>query len=219
MVIGALAAGLLVGVLVPSPREPAATGSGISPARAIAEKSETADRSEAKAKRDSSTQPAKEAPPTADTSLAKRDSSACALQTWPYYSPSCLDRGAAAGGPVRVLSAKPADPTIALRAEETQKQPAPRRQQPARQQARESSPAETQTSREESQPLDAVEQERRRHQPRGQSRITRVQPPDDNEWIEPGSPRVLLRRDGTRVYIVPDSRHARPLNQGYWRSW
>jgi hypothetical protein len=55
----------------------------------------------------------------------------------------------------------------------------------------------------------------RQSRPRAEARAARVAP-EDSDDEEP--PRIILRRDGTRVYVVPESRVA-PAPRGYWRSW
>jgi hypothetical protein len=261
MVIGALIAGVLVGIMVPSPK----TGSPVTPPLVSSEKSE------AKAKRDLAAVTTKEsgsaketnevrtvATPTTDVKVAKQDTNPCSQQTWPYFSPSCIDRSAPAPSSFQVTNTRPADPSIALRDEKKQatapyssqtpkaapaaptqaaapaqaassptpSPPAPTQAaapaQPAT--AQSASPAQSQTpARATSRAPDnaqtssadverQIEQPRQRQQQRGQPRYTRIEPPDDDDY---DSPRMLLRRDGTRVYVVPESRAPR----GYWRSW
>ena len=255
MVIGALIAGVLVGLLVPSPKPPAATSSPAAATQASSEKEKT----EAKAKRDLAAVTPKEsgsarevnevrtvAVPATEAKVAKQDASPCSQQTWPYYSPSCIDRSAPAPSSFRVTNTRPADPSIALRDEEKKQVSAPEAARDARQAPKAIPAAPTQTAApaqaatppaptqaqtparaptspnprapDNAQAASAdverqVEQPRQRQQPRGQPRYTRIEPPDDDE-----SPRVLLRGDGTRIYVMPEGRSARPIN-GYWRSW
>jgi hypothetical protein len=252
MVFGALIAGVLVGILVPSPKPPAATSSQATSVQKIS------DQTEAKAKRDLAATASREsgaanettavgsiAAPTTDVKTAKRDATPCSQQTWPYYTPSCIDRSAPAPASVQVTSTRPADPAIALRDQEKKQastpetardaspkaiNPAPA--QPAVPVQAASSPAPTQSQTPTRAPTPAnprapdaaqasavdverqIEQPRQRQQPRGQPRYTRIEPPDDDD----APPRVLLRGDGTRVYVMPEGRNARPHN-GYWRSW
>ena len=60
------------------------------------------------------------ATPTTDVKAAKQDTSPCSQQTWPYFTPSCIDRSAPAPSSVQVTNTRPADPSIALRDEEKQ---------------------------------------------------------------------------------------------------
>lgn len=267
MVIGALIAGVLVGLLVPSPKPPAATSSPAAATQASSEKEKT----EAKAKRDLAAVTPKEsgsarevnevrtvAVPATEAKVAKQDASPCSQQTWPYYSPSCIDRSAPAPSSFRVTNTRPADPSIALRDEEKKQVSAPEATRDARQAPKTipAAPTQTATPAQTAAPVQTaapaqaatatgptqaqtparapaspnprapdnaqaasadverqVEQSRQRQQPRGQPRYTRIEPPDDDE-----SPRVLLRGDGTRIYVMPEGRSARPIN-GYWRSW
>ena len=244
MVIGALIAGVLVGIMVPSPK----TGSPVTPPLVSPEKSE------AKAKRDLAATTSKEsasakevneartvATPTTEVKAAKQDANPCSQQTWPYYSPSCIDRSAPAPATFQVTNTRPADPAIALREEKKQATapdpvrqapkvapPAPTQAAAPPQTATPPAPTQTQSparastspnSRAPDNPQAAsadierqVEQPRQRQQQRGQPRYTRIEPPDDDDY---DSPRMLLRRDGTRVYVVPEGRAPR----GYWRSW
>jgi hypothetical protein len=222
MVIGALAAGVIAGLLVPSPKQPVASGSQASLGQSV-EKTQT------KTERERPPSVAKEsAQPVAEAKPEKQTAEACSRQSWPYYSPSCLDRTATAPGPVRIVNTKPANSTLALSDEKERKSqaaaPPPAPKSETRQQTQEAAvaPAQTQTNRarENSRPSSnefnrQTEQERLRQQPRGQARITRVEPPED--WDDE-APRVFLRSDGTRVYVVPETRQVRPPN-GYWRSW
>jgi hypothetical protein len=220
MVIGALAVGAIAGLLVPSPKQPAASGSQASLAQP--------EKTEAKTKRERPAAAANETTQPTHAKLEKQNADACSQQSWPYYSP-CLDRTATAAGPVRIVNTKPANPTLALSDEKERKAqaaalpPAPKRE--TRQQSLEApaaAPAQTQTNRAQENSRQSsnefnrqIEQERPRQQPRGQARITRVEPPEN--WDDE-APRVFLRGDGTRVYVVPETRHIRPHN-GYWRSW
>jgi hypothetical protein len=223
MVIGALAAGVIAGLLVPSPKKPVASGSQANLVRTSAEKAEA--KTEGSANK--TTQSAAEVKPE------KQSAEACSQQAWPYYSPTCLDRSATAPGPVRIVNTKPVNSMHALSDEKERKsqaaapQPAPKRETP--QQPQEAAtvapaPEKTQTNRTQENSRQSsneikrqIEQERPRQQPRGQARITRVEPPED--WDGGDAPRVLLHSDGTRIYVVPKTRHLRPLNNGYWRSW
>jgi hypothetical protein len=261
MVIGALIAGVLVGLLVPSPKPPASTSSPAAATQASSEK----EKAEAKAKRDLAALTPKEsgsakevnevrtvAVPATEAKVSKQDASPCSQQTWPYYSPSCIDRSAPAPSSFRVTNTRPADPSIALRDEEKKQVSAPEAARDARQapKAIPAAPTQTAVPVQTAAPAQAatptaptpaqtparapaspnprapdnaqaasadverqVEQPRQRQQPRGQPRYTRIEPPDDDE-----SPRVMLRGDGTRIYVMPEGRSARPIN-GYWRSW
>ena len=276
MVIGALIVGALAGLLVPAPKQPATTSStqvsGESPA--------------GKPKRELTASQAKESPTEKDRVDAKappqqeppgQDANACSQQTWPYYSPSCIDRTTPAAPSFRTVTTRPADPSIALRSGGTKQtaapEPAPDRgvsptdtqsPSPAREQTRTShaastpaqNPRQTATQMQTAQPAPAqpppaqtaapaqfppraqaptqanripdygrqstayVEQQfgerPRGPQPRGQARSTRVEPPED--WDDE-PPRMLLRRDSTRIYVVPGPRDGRRMNDGYWRSW
>ena len=226
MVIGALAAGAIAGMLVPSPKRPVASGSQASLVQTSAEKTE------ANIEREQPASAAKEtAQPITEVKPEKQNAEACSQQSWPYYSPSCLDRTAGAPGPVRVVNTKPANSALVPDEKERKSQaaapqPAPKRE--ARQQSQEApaippAPAQAQINRPQENSRQSsnefnrkIEQERPRQPPRGQARITRVEPPED--WNDE-APRVLLRSDGTRVYVVPETRHLRPPNNGYWRSW
>jgi hypothetical protein len=250
MVIGALIAGVLMGIMVPSPK----TGSPVTPPLVSPEKSE------AKAKRDLAAVTSKESGPakevneartvaTTEVKVAKQDANPCSQQTWPYYSPSCIDRTAPAPATFQVTNTRPADPAIALREEKKQATapkatptaptqaaaPAQAASPPASTQA--TPPAQATTTTHSAPPAQSqaaarassrapdnaqassadverqVEQPRQRQQQRGQPRYTRIEPPDDDDDYD--SPRVRLRRDGTRVYVLPDGRAPR----GYWRSW
>jgi hypothetical protein len=245
MVIGALIAGVLVGLLVPSPK-PASTP--VVPPLVNSEKSD------AKAKRETSA-PTKEkdsvatkespqgsapAQPAAESKSAKQDPNPCSQQTWPYYSPSCIDRSAPAPATFQVTNTRPADPAIALREEKKQASaPDPARQPPkatppAPAQAGAPVQANTAPAQPPTQPQTPAraqsrapdnaqassgeterqfEQPRQRQQQRTQPRFTRIDPPDDDDSYE--SPRVRQRSDGTRVYVLPE----RPAPRGYWRSW
>jgi hypothetical protein len=252
MVFGALIAGVLVGILVPSPKPPAATSSQATSVQ------KTSDQTEAKAKRDLAATASKEsgaanettavgsvATPTTDVKAAKRDATPCGQQTWPYYTPSCIDRSAPAPSSIQVTNTRPADPSIALRDQEKKQASAPEivrdapskattaaPAQPAVPAQATSSPAPAQSQTPTRAPTPAnprvpdnaqassadverqIEQPRQRQQPRGQPRYTRIEPPDNDD----ASPRVFFRGDGTRVYVMPEGRNARPIN-GYWRSW
>jgi hypothetical protein len=246
MVIGALIAGVLVGLLVPSPKPPAATGS--TPATQV-----STEKPEPKVKRDlaAATPRAGEASSQAATEAkpAKQDSVPCSQQTWPYYSASCIDRSAPMPS-FQAATTRPADPSVALRddsakqqekkpvasdapkqsgvAKQEEKKPAAEPARTASETARTAQPspqaadpaprgAATQPARASNGSADAerqLEQQRPRQQ-RAQPRFTRVDPPDD---FEGESPRILLRRDGSRIYIMPEGQPV-PQGNGYWRSW
>jgi hypothetical protein len=210
MVFGALIAGVLVGTLVPSPKSPSATSSVVAPPFVSQEKAE------AKAKRESAgytkekdnpaatekENTAREAvqvpsPSDDDAKSVKQETKPCSQQTWPYYSASCIDRSAQAPSSYQVTNTRPADPTIALRNEENQTAtPAPTRE--TRQTPKASAPAQN-------------EEKPRQRQQRAQPRYTRIEPPDyDFDYA-----RTLLRRDGTRIYVLPEGRAPR----GYWPAW
>jgi hypothetical protein len=241
MVIGALIAGVLMGLLVPSPK-PASTP--VAPPLVSSEKSDAKAKRELSATKEKDSVATKEsaqapapAQPAAESKSAKQDSNPCSQQAWPYYSPSCIDRTAPAPATFQVTNTRPADPAIALREEKKQASaPDPARQTPkaipptptqatapplaSPPQAQ--TPARPSTAPNSRAPNNAqassadverqVEQPRQRQQPRVQPRYTRIEPPDDDDY---DSPRVLLRRDGTRVYVPPEGR-APP---GHWRSW
>lgn len=233
MVIGALIAGAILGLLVPSPK----------PSTPIPPPAVSADKPEPKVKRDVASVPPKENLPAKDTVATQVPSQGsaepkptkdvpCNQQTWPYYTSSCIDRSAPTPS-FQATNTRPADPSVALRADEpkqeekkadepkqTEKksapalpaapstiQPAPAPRPTAAQTGR--TPTTAQSSADGERQL---EQQRPRQQ-RTQPRYTRVEPPDDGAEE---SPRVVLRNDGTRIYVLPEGR---PLPQGYWRSW
>lgn len=62
-----------------------------------------------------------------------------------------------------------------------------------------------------------VEEPRRpRRATRNQPRRRQAEIPD--EW-RGERPRIIIRRDGTRIYVPPRSYYIRPLNDGYGRRW
>jgi hypothetical protein len=254
MVFGALIAGVLVGLLVPSPKSPSATSSVVAPPFVSAEKAEARAKRELAQTKEKDSVAAKETvqAASAESKSASQDNTPCSQQTWPYYSATCIDRNAPAPSSFQVTNTRPADPSIALRDEE-KKVSAPEAARDARQapKAIPAAPTQTVAPAQTAAPAQAaappaptqaqtparvptspnprgpdnaqaasadverqVEQPRQRQQPRGQPRYTRIEPPDDDD----NSPRVLLRSDGTRVYLMPEGRSARPIN-GYWRSW
>jgi hypothetical protein len=236
MVIGALLFGVLAGILVPSPK-PAVHGST---ANRLAEAKQ-----DAKPKRDLAAF-AKEKDsalePAAADAKVKQDAD-CNRQTWPYYSPSCIDRDAPAPQAVRTVRTRPADPSVAIKSDGKEQAAAPEpkatrevRQPknatvpatavaPAQAQTEESDPVQTRSASPTQAAPPAQTQTRA---PRGQAltaprgarnqpRYTRIDPPEDIEEDE--APRVLLRSDGTRVYVFPEPGSVRPEGDRRRRSW
>jgi hypothetical protein len=159
MVVGALIAGVLVGILVPSPKSPSATSSVVAPPFVSQEKAEAKAKRElvayakekdnavaAEEKENATKETAKvPSPPLGEAKTAEQDTKPCSQQTWPYYSASCIDRSAPAPSSYKVTNARRADPAIALHNEKNQTAtPAPSRE--ARQTPK--APAPVQTSAE-----------------------------------------------------------------------
>ena len=123
MVIGALIAGVLLGILVPSPKPPSAV---------VAPPFVSTEKAEAKAKRELAAQTKEKdsaatketvqagpSQPAAEPKSASQDTTPCSQQTWPYFSATCIDRSAPAPSSFQVTNTRPADPSIALREEKT----------------------------------------------------------------------------------------------------
>ena len=127
MVFGALLAGIVGGFMIPVRPEirdvPALTASKATEPvkKTAADKGNDEVRkiplTEAAAKDSAAAEDSKPAVQT----TAKNGAGDCAKETWPYRSPSCLDRTAKLAPPDTVVAARRVDPTVSLQDKDTQK--------------------------------------------------------------------------------------------------
>jgi hypothetical protein len=258
MVFGALGAGLLLGLLVPAPdREPssqtAATATVAKKETAsLAPKETPAPTTKAVAPSANPTKPASTdtsaAPATqpvkAGATPAKQDGGVCAQQTWPYHDPSCFDPSATGSRPVKTITARRADPAIALRSEESSKRPA-RGEQPAKpatarapetkaetkQATAPTEPVETQQPARVASPGPLVPSppaqaarapatESQRPAEPARPRVVQRQPRAQVLEGPDGETRVFIQRDGTRIYVRPmRPMYGGPMYGGPWQRW
>ena len=244
MVFGALTAGVIAGFLIPENGPGAPTGS----VAAVSDKSPAAPKTKAETATPVSVTPVsvktsgREAPVKTSepdpVKTSERDE-ACEKQTWPYLTPSCLDRSAQNPPPAVVvktriaepptedssdekLEAKPAkSPTVAAtpaaaaddaaQAQKTTPAAAPEKSaQPAKRQAAQ----EPEASDEPEQPRAKARTARRPAEPRRNRAERRYAGPageDDRR-------QVYIQRNG-RLYLAPQYRHRLHSQNGYWREW
>lgn len=231
MVFGALAAGIIFGAIVPQ-KEPAVLNlpeQRAAPQQASMKNAEPGPESPA-----SAPEPARTTATPAEAQQTERAANDCRRQAWPYYDSACLDRAAPAPAPVRVVATEPADPADTLQPAAPSQREAKSEEQTAKGEAevKETRPADeagaksaakprserqrarqsTRTEREEINRSDEAEEEDEAAQPTRTRRQPRVAQDDDQVPRE--RPRILILRDGTRIYIPPRSHYVRRLNGG-----
>jgi hypothetical protein len=216
MVIGALIAGVLLGILVPSPKPPSAI---------VAPPFVSTEKAEAKAKRELAAQTkekdsaatketvqAVSSQPAAEPKSASRDTTPCSQQTWPYFSATCIDRSAPAPSSFQVTNTRPADPSIALREEKTAA-PTPAREARQTLKASPSSPepaSALSASAQGSMPAEPARDARQA--PKAPAQATAPATPAPAQTVSAPQGQVPARASTPANPRVPDNAQASPTN-------
>ena len=240
MVFGALTAGVIAGFLIPEDGPGAPNGS----AAAVSDKSSAAPKMKAEAAPPVvvKTSEVKTSDKTSERDASAKksaDDAACEKQTWPYLTPSCLDRSARNEPPAVVVKTRLADPPTegaagvkpeakpakspavaatpaapaddAVQAQKTSPAAAPEKSAPP---AKRQAAQEPEASDEPVQPRAKARTARRPAAPRRnraeQRYAGRADLYDERQ--------VYIQRGG-RLYLAPQYRQRLHSENGYWREW
>ena len=235
MVFGALTAGVIAGMLLPENQD--ARSNTVA---AVSEKSGGAPVAPKTKPEVTVPTPAKKADREAPMKNAQRDE-ACEKQTWPYLTPSCLDRSAPNPPPAVMVKTRTTEPPTEVSAREKQETKPPKLPAVAAttNPAKDASPQKTEDAQapktsaeapkrqaaQETEEWEEAERPRAKLQPARRAAEPR-RGPDRNrsDWRYAGrddfddQPRVFIQRGG-RLYLAPEHRHHLRPQAGYWREW
>ena len=210
MVAAALVAGLIGGFIIPD--RPRSMPSAVETQSASTEQAEKKSRAETTATVSSaqSSEPVRSHDSTVSagqTHASTQDRNSCAIETWPYRTPNCLDRTATVEPTHTVVNARRVDPSVSLmKGEEKSTEAAAKSRQkvvsapPARDEAanaKNASPANPAPSEKKFEPTAEPAPVRR---PARRASDLSLNP----EWR--GAPRTYIRGPDGRLYLAPEYR-------------